>query len=335
MFRKFFRNAARSRNPQRRTVKPSWWKRLEFEALEDRILPTTLTDVINTAEQGVQLLQNASIASQALNQANTIKLVSENLATGFGLDADLQAPFQQFNPTASLDWNADPNSVVNQLQKNGFQILYPDTTTTMRWPGTPDGQGNLLIVRSTTVPQQNLPGFDASGLTGFSYLDDGAVSGLNGVLTAKVASAQLTVTFGVDLYQGAPHFFVATTDLPRDSATVYPATATNLVVSANATGSVSGDLNIGDTLKDVQAQATATLNISSASIGFKATADGKLHDFSNLGNAVAGNVSGTVSIDGGMSGNTRLPATFTVHSSFLPDLTLNLPTNGGHPVKSV
>jgi len=171
-----------------------------LQVLENRVMlsggPYTLASVLSAYDSGASTIvqQGAAIADKALGQNISIPIVNETLSSALGLGRDIQTPFRT-QPNAS-DWA----TVQSQLQNAGFIIQTPFT-------GSTDANGNLLQVSwsQTFTPS---PLFTTSGQTGFNYLDKVASGGLLGAINARVQAVTFQVTFGVDVQNNQPAFYV-------------------------------------------------------------------------------------------------------------------------------
>jgi Ca2+-binding RTX toxin-like protein len=264
-------------------------RRLRLERLEDRVVPVTLTELLNAYNNGASILAQVStaIADQALGQH--IPLVNETLSSALSLGRDIQTPFQtQLN---GPDWD----TVRSNLENAGFTVLAPFT-------GNPDVNGNLLLISwSRTLDNPSIL-FTASGQTGFSYLDS-ATGDLLGAISAQAQNLTFQATLGVDLVSGQPTFYLA------DSS--------GLQVNglASTSGSVTGNLALGS-LGDVDVNANASLSVSSAGVGLNNVHGNhrlRTTDFTS-GPALA------ASVQGNLQGSVQLTASLTAHLSFLSDL---------------
>jgi Ca2+-binding RTX toxin-like protein len=260
---------------------------LWLERLEDRVLPTTaLGDVLNAYDSGASALAQLNTATSIANQALglNIPLVNESLSSALGIPRDIQAPFQ--TQPSGPDWP----TVQSQLESAGFTVLAPFT-------GDLDANGNLLKVSwSRTLPAPTAL-FTASGHTGFSYLDS-AAGGLLGAINAQAQDVTFQVALGVDLQNGLPAFYVADSSALR-------------VDNLSGQGSLSGNLSLGS-LADIDASATATLTIPSATLTLNNVhGDHKLR---------AGDFGASGAVRGDVQGSVQLGASFVAHLPLLADL---------------
>jgi hypothetical protein len=295
LFRRPFSFLPFFRESKRRPIRKVPVARLGVEQLEDRRLlaaPSwTLQQVLNAYNDPNSGARAIVQESAAIAGALGLKLpmVNETLTSALNLARDFQAPFQ-IQP-GGPDWN----TVQSQLQSAGFSILVPFT-------GSTDANGNLLEV-SWTLPatwNNGNPQFTASGNTGFSYLDPASGAGalFGAITTVQAPSVSFQVTLGVDVQNNNPSFFVL------DSSAL---TVSNLVLQAG----LSGNLAIGS-LANVDASATATLTVNSASLTLN-----NIHGDHKL-RAADFAASGTVS--GNVQGSATLNATLTAHLPLVGDV---------------
>ena len=258
----------------------------------DLINPTPAGGVDTIFDSGESDIAGLSttIADEGL-ETPAIPLLGD-LDSDLPIVSTLTEPFTKTN-LLSTTWIAILSDLANY-----FTVVYPNVSNGDT-PGTPNGEGDLLEVKWTTTVSSLPSSFTASGTTGCDYLDSaGDLTGQIQVSESPPPTLTFSVTFGVDCQDGVPAFFIK-------------ADPSALAVNNLAgTASLSGSLTIGS-LADVTASATATISVTTASLGFQTTnSDGKLR-VSDFPAAVTGSISGSVTID----------ATLTASFAGLPDLT--------------
>src|SRR5262249_45143185 len=138
------------------------------EALEGRLLMTSLSDILRAYETGRQLVagRTAQISDAAFNL--DLPMVKQDMNEAFGLSGLLGAAF-----AGRLD-PADPAALTHLPA--GFTNV------------TDPARGDLLRLNYSkviTLPRAN---FEVAGKTGFSYFDDNVTGEFSGVLAANARS---------------------------------------------------------------------------------------------------------------------------------------------------
>jgi hypothetical protein len=286
-FTKFLQRPLGSRPPRRRPHRST--SSLGVEVLEDRQLLDAygLGSILNTLNQGTQTLQckAAQIAAEALgNGGLSIPIIKQSINDALGLTSDIQ---RAFNLSINLADTVDLAKA--DLARAGFNLGQLSTS--------PDANGDLLRV-STSFSVSVTPAFTAGGAAEFSYLQDNVTGSLSGSLTATSVTISAQATFGVDVVNGTPTFFVT------DSSGLS-------ITGLSASGTVSGDLDIGS-LVGVQSSGTAVLK-AGASLTLQAGHPDhkvRLDDF-NAPQTVVGAVNGTFDLQ---------DTAFTAQLPLLPDI---------------
>ncbi len=271
------------------------------EELEHRRLLSawSLSSVQSAYDSGASAMAAVNQATAIANQLGlNIPLLNQGLNAALpGFVAEIQAPFQ--TPSLASDtWSQMQTS----LQNAGFTILYLPAL---------DGNGDLdtdannnLLVLTQTYTLAAPSSLTASGQTGCSYLDTASSNSLGGTLgVTGPASFTFQVTLGVDVYGGGPSFFIAdsTGNLPG-----YSGYSTVIQLNGlSASGSLSGSLSIAN-LASVTGGATATLTLTSASLGFTSVeSNNKLRpaDFGSnpISDLVTGSVVGSLAVNASLT----------------------------------
>lgn len=237
---------------------------------------STTGESSNSTSVSAQTGLAGSVSRQALGA--DLPLVAQSLADSLGLADIFAQPFSQI--AADATWSL---AQAQQQLARYFTVEYIDTSPE-------DGTNDLLRVtwrpRSSTSVR---PSFDIGGTTGFQYFDDGVNGQLDGSLRAAAPSLNIQVTFGVDLVDGKPEFFIADSHRTQLS-----------ILGINAQGVVSGELGLRS-LASVQARGNVDVKLSASVTlnDLEPNADGKLRllDFEqHLPQVVSGDIDGTVAL---------------------------------------
>ncbi len=298
--------------------------------LEERTLLTNLGDVLNAYDGGVQAIAgDAQSITAAIDGpqgpfAATPSLVGDNLGALLGIGDLFEHPFQaplafESGATSSVSWS----QVVSDFQENHFTVLYPSATAST-FAGTPDANGNLLVVSWQDAPSVPIKGFQVSGITktGFDYLDNGLQGAgmLTGTLNAPAPGIQAQVVMGVDLQGGNPAFFVESSGGSNNYGPGGTSASTSISVgSFDATESLATPpgayLQIGDLQNVTMSQTTASVTLQAAMtfLASAAETDGKLRagDFT---------ASPAPPVQGTMNGSVQIGASFSAQAPPLPSL---------------
>jgi hypothetical protein len=248
-----------------------------MDVLESRSLMATsgysVSQILSTFSQGEAALSQLAqpIAETAFGLH--IPMLQQSLADGLGIASLIQTPLN-----AALAVTSDVNQAISEL-KAVFQSVNLSTT--------PGSGNNLLQVTWQSGSVSEPADFSVGGATDFSYFDNGVQGQLQGSLSGKAESANVTLTLGVDVNPstGALAFYVA------DSSGV-------TIQGIGVQGTAAGQLSIGSLANvavsgSVSFSASATLGLTDARRG-----DSKLRisDFqSNPAGIVSGKINGSLS----------------------------------------
>ncbi len=266
-------------------------ERLFLENLEDRTVPTAWSDIAGAYNlvQGPLNGQLASFADKALGVQ--IPLLNTTLSSALGLGNQLrsQTPFLNV---------PDPGQTIDQAcqqLRNNFSVGYCSVTPE-------SGSNDLLrLTKSVTINVPPTPlslgGIGGSGAIGFSYFEDRVNGSLTGSMQVNVQPVTLQVTFGVDLVNGTPTFYLG-------DSTQY---GTRLQVPGiGGSTTVTGTMNLRNLL-NVSISGTAGVNLN-ATLAFQTTDPSHKLRLADLSNVVhfSGGLNGSVNL-----GNVTLTAQVT------------------------
>jgi Ca2+-binding RTX toxin-like protein len=217
---------------------------LRFEPLESRRLLTASGDLIAVFNHGVEDMRQIDAAAALVNQALGIHLpiISETISQRIDAVSKFVTPFAH-----DLDAGLDLAGISNELTHLGLLVNYLELT--------PDGDGNLLSVSYSNTWQLGNVTLGFSTDTGFAYFDRGVDGGLAGNISANLQPVSLSTTFGVDLVNGVPQFFVSeNTELNVADFAIGGSVNANMAIRnllnvdvvGPVTGSFSGSLTFSD-----------------------------------------------------------------------------------------
>ena len=266
------------------------------EMLEARTVlsggPFDVQAVIGVYNQGLAQVQQIDSVTASINSAfgTDLPLIQETIAQVLDAADDIVGAFSQAAPTTGI---ADFAALGTWLTEHGFTVQYAGANA--------DAQGDLLRINWHAALDNSPNQFSSGGSAGFDYLSNNAGGNLTGSLTTNFGSAAIDATFGIDVVNDTPTFFV------REGG--------GLTFSGlSAQGTLAGNIGIGFLLN---VNATGTFNASAqGSLTFKdSDADGKLRvaDFSAGQFAQA--------FDSTLTGSVTLAGSFTSDLPILGDLT--------------
>ncbi len=228
-----------SSNPKARRLRlPSW------ESLEDRVMLNgdgswALPRILEVLEEGSQQISNLrqELADEAF--AKDFPFVRETLTEALELADAIAEPFVQ----------AFPPGTATEEQAEEFFLRQGFSTAELYLDQPEQGTNNVLELswtRSSGVAAE----LSVGGETGIPYFDadtDENRAGFSGQLAGETALLDVDITFGVDIVDGNPRFF-----LQEDSYIE--------VAGVGGSASISGGFTIKE-LADVQAQATLNVDL--------------------------------------------------------------------------
>lgn len=268
----------------------------------------TINGVPETAGTAMRAIVEA-YNSGRLNVGNTIRaivnsgfgqnlpIVQESVGEALDIITKLQAVFENaFDVSAT---QSQLEAAWRSLESAGFHLDYLGSAK--------DANGDLLRITYDRTFNADRVRFNVGGDTGFEYFDRDVNGGLGGRFNVQSPAVRVHVTFGVDLANNTPTFFVS------DSSFVS-------FDDLQGSTTISGEMALRF-LADVQVTGTLTLDLDGRLNLRDSDSDHKLRvtDFSN-GNAVVGDVDGSVVLNADLHTNLPVLRNITWHGDWRADI---------------
>ncbi|MCA8997325.1 MAG: VCBS repeat-containing protein [Planctomycetaceae bacterium] len=210
-----------------------------------------------------------------------LPLVRESITDALEVFQKYRQAFEQgLHDALSID---ELEQAWRALESAGFRLEYAGRTV--------DAQGDLLRVTFDRSFLSQRPTFNVGGETQFSYFDDDVTGQLSGNLNVEVPEVAVSITFGVDLVNGLPAFFVSDTS------------SVSFTGLNGTTGNVAGNLAIRN-LAYVEATGSLAMNLSGSLTLRDSDSDHKLriNDFGR-NDVMVGDIDGQIVLDGSLTTN--------------------------------
>ncbi|HLQ47214.1 MAG TPA: hypothetical protein VK137_20890, partial [Planctomycetaceae bacterium] len=224
-----------------------------------------------------------------------LPVVQESVGEVLDVVSKLKAAFD----TALSGTKEQIQAAVQALASVGFHLEYVGSQV--------DSNGDLLRITYDRTINTDRPGFNVAGDTGFSYFDNDVNGHLFGSFAADSPVVNVHVTFGVDLVNGTPTFFVS------DSSNV-------AFTGLHGQGQVNGEMAIRF-LAGVQAVGTLTVDLGGSLRLHDSDSDHKLRvtDLNNSA-SIVGDVDGSIVLNVDMNTNLPVLINMTWHGDWRADI---------------